>query len=63
MEHNIDRLISFGIKDFWFSVNYLKEQIKEYFDESKKEIKIRYIEEGPTYGDHWGIIKGRSFSK
>ena len=38
MEHNIDRLISFGIKDFWFSVNYLKEQIKEHFAKSKKDI-------------------------
>jgi len=50
IEHNIDRLISFGIKDFWFSVNYLKEQIKEHFAKSKKDIKIRYIEEDQPMG-------------
>lgn len=61
MEHNIDRLISFGIKDFWFSVNYLKEQIKEYFDESKKEIKIRYIEEDQPMGTIGALSKVEAF--
>tara|TARA_B110001452_G_C15167685_1_gene405909 strand:- start:30 stop:1073 length:1044 start_codon:yes stop_codon:yes gene_type:complete len=50
MEHNIDRLISFGIKNFWVSVNHLKEQIIEYFEESKKGISIRYIEEDKPMG-------------
>lgn len=50
MEHNFDRLISFGVKNFWVSVNYLKEQIIEYFEISKKEIGIRYIEEDRPMG-------------
>ncbi len=46
IEHNIDRLIQFGIKDIYISINYLGEQIKEYFgDGSEKGISIQYIEE------------------
>lgn len=44
MEHNIDRLSSFGIDDFWFSVKYLGKQIEEYFSNgNKKNIQIRYV--------------------
>ena len=39
IEHNIDRLISFGISEVFISVKYLKEQIMDYFgDGSKKEL-------------------------
>ena len=31
MEHNLDRLILYGIDDFWFSINYFGEQIENYF--------------------------------
>lgn len=61
MEHNIDRLISFGIKDFWVSVNYLKEQIIEYFTESKNEICIRYIEEDKPMGTIGGLSTVENF--
>lgn len=49
IEHNIDRLISFGIKKIYISVRYLGHQIEEYFgDGSSKGIKIEYIwEEDP----------------
>lgn len=46
IEYNIDRLIKFGIKKIYISVNYLKEQLIEYFgDGSNKGIEIIYIEE------------------
>lgn len=46
LEHNIDRLIHFGIDDFWISINYLGEQIKHYFNNGKeKNVTINYIEE------------------
>ncbi len=46
IEYNIDRLIKNGVKKIYISVNYLKEQIKEYFgDGSNKGISIEYIEE------------------
>ncbi|MBN2638866.1 MAG: nucleotidyltransferase family protein [Bacteroidales bacterium] len=51
IEHNIDRLISFGIKNFYISVNYLKDQIMEYFgDGSQKGISIQYIQEDRPLG-------------
>ena len=61
IEYNIDSLISFGIKDFWFSVNYLKEQIKEHFAESKKELSIRYIEEDQPMGTIGALSKVDAF--
>ena len=46
IEYNIDRLIKFGIKTIYISVNYLKDQIINYFgDGSSKGITIKYIEE------------------
>ncbi len=51
IEHNIDRLISCGIKDIFISVNYLKEQIMSYFgDGSDKGVNIYYIVESEALG-------------
>lgn len=51
IEYNIDRLLSFGIKKIYISVNYLREQIMDYFgDGSLKGIEIIYIEETETTG-------------
>jgi dTDP-glucose pyrophosphorylase len=61
MEHNIDRLISYGIKDFWVSVNHLKEQIIDHFTESKNEISIRYIEEDQPMGTIGALSKVQAF--
>jgi len=51
IEHNIDRLISFGIKKIYISVKYLGEQIESYFgDGSSKGIQIEYIWENQPLG-------------
>lgn len=51
IEHNIDRLISFGIKKIYISVKYLGEQIEEYFgDGSSKGISIEYVWENEPLG-------------
>lgn len=51
IEHNIDRLISFGISKIYISVRYLAEQIEEYFgDGSNKGISIEYIREEDPLG-------------
>lgn len=49
IEHNIDRLIEFGVEHIYISVKYLGEQIQNYLgDGSAKGIKIDYIwEENP----------------
>jgi dTDP-glucose pyrophosphorylase len=44
--HNLDRLISFGIDDFWISVKYLGSQIVDFIgDGHEKGISIKYIHE------------------
>lgn len=51
IEHNIDRLIAFGIQKIYISVKYLGEQIKDYFgDGSEKGITIEYIWEDEPLG-------------
>ena len=51
IEHNIDRLISFGIKKIYISVKYLGEQIVDYLgDGSQKGISIEYVWEDEPLG-------------
>lgn len=51
IEHNIDRLISYGIKKIYISVKYLGEQIEAYFgDGNSKGISIEYIWEDKFLG-------------
>lgn len=51
IEHNIDRLISFGIEKIYISVKYLGQQIEDYFgDGSSKGISIEYIWEDLPLG-------------
>lgn len=51
IEHNIDRLISYGIKKIYISVKYLGEQIEAYLGNgSSKGIKIEYIREEKALG-------------
>ena len=58
IEHNIDRLISFGVKNFYISVRYLKESIISYLgDGSSKGVKISYIEEINPLGTIGSITK------
>ena len=39
IEQNIDRLSSYGISNFWISINYLGEQIENYFKNGKNKDK------------------------
>lgn len=58
IEHNIDRLIDFGVKNFYISVRYLKESIISYLgDGSKKGVSITYIEELDPLGTIGAITK------
>ena len=51
IEHNIDRLISFGIKKIYISVKYLGEQIVNYLgDGNQKGITIEYVWEDEPLG-------------
>jgi dTDP-glucose pyrophosphorylase len=50
--HNIDRLMKYGVKNFYVSVNHLKDSIKEYLDihYQGQKINIVYIEESKPLG-------------
>lgn len=51
LERIIEKLILQGFQNFYISINYLGEQIKEYFlDGSKWDISIKYIEETKRLG-------------
>jgi dTDP-glucose pyrophosphorylase len=58
MEHNVDRLMKFGIDDFWFSVNYLGEKIEDFFGSGKqKNISISYVWEDTPLGTIGAVSK------
>lgn len=62
IEHNIDRLVSYGIDDLWISINYLGEQLKEYFDNGeKKGIEITYVTEDKPLGTVGAVSKIKNF--
>lgn len=57
IEYNIDRLINFGIKTINLSINYLGEQLVDYFgDGSTKEIDIKYVKEDKPLGTIGSIL-------
>lgn len=63
LEHNLDRLRLFGIDDFWITINYLGEQIEEYFGEGlDKNIYIQYVHEKEPLGTIGSVAKIKNFS-
>ncbi len=50
LAHNIDRLLAFGIKNIYISVNHLKEQIINYINDKYKDKNIKFIEETEPLG-------------
>lgn len=56
IDHNVDRLISYGIKHISVTVNYLKEQIEEHYSKPRNGIKIDTCRE-PKYLGTIGSIK------
>ena len=62
MEHNINRLVLFGIDDFWVAVNYLGEQIESYFGLGKdKYARIEYVWENEPLGTIGAVSKIKNF--
>jgi len=51
IEHNIDRLNTYGIDDIWISVRYLGHQLVDYFGNgSDKALRINYVWEEEALG-------------
>lgn len=56
IDHNIDRLISYGIQHINVTINYLKEQIEEHYREPRNGIHVQTVRE-PQYLGTIGSIK------
>ena len=57
IEYNIDRLGKVGIKNIHLSINYLADQIKEYFqDGSSKNLNIQYLQESKPLGTIGSVL-------
>ena len=56
IDHNIDRLISYGVKHISVTVNYLKGQMEEHFSEPRGEVQIKTIRE-PKFLGTIGSVK------
>lgn len=56
IDHNIDRIISFGVKHINVTVNYLGEQLEDHFKEPRNEIQIETVRE-PKFLGTIGSIK------
>ncbi len=50
IDHNVDRLISYGVKHISVTVNYLGEQLEEHYREPHKEVRVETIREPKFLG-------------
>ncbi len=50
IDHNIDRLINYGVKHINVTVNYLGEQLEEHFREPRNEVQIKTVREPKLLG-------------
>lgn len=56
IDHNIDRLISYGVENISVTVNYLKEQIEEHYREPHNGVQVQTVRE-PKFLGTIGSIK------
>lgn len=56
IDHNIDHLLSYGIKHISVTINYLKEQLEEHFIEPYHEVQINCVRE-PRFLGTLGSIR------
>ncbi len=62
IEHSLDRLINFGIDDFWICVRYLADQIVDHFgDGTEKNVNISYVREQSPLGTIGAVRHIESF--
>ena len=50
IDHNVDRLINYGITHISVTVNYLKEQIEEHYREPRQDVQIQTVREPKFLG-------------
>lgn len=63
IDYNIDRLESYGINNFYITVNYLKEKIREHLGNgNERGININYVEESQPLGTIGAVSKIQSIN-
>ena len=50
IDHNVDRLISYGVKHISVTVNYLGEQIEEHFKQPRNDVQVETVREPQFLG-------------
>ena len=50
IDHNVDRLIAYGVKNISVTVNYLAEQLEEHFREPRRDVQIHCVREPKFFG-------------
>lgn len=62
IEHNLNRLVNYGIDDFHISVKYLGDQIVDYFGDGKDRfVNIEYVWETEPLGTIGAMAKIKNF--
>lgn len=62
IEYNIDRLAGVGVKNIYLSINYLGEQLEDYFgDGSQKSLTIKYVREDKPLGTIGSVLLVEDF--
>ena len=62
IEHNIDRLNTYGIDDIWISLRYLGQQLVDYLkDGSEKSLRINYVWEENALGTAGALALVKGF--
>lgn len=56
IDHNVDRLINYGIQHISVTVNYLKDQIEEHYQEPRNGVQIQTVRE-PKFLGTIGSVK------
>lgn len=56
IDHNVDRLINYGVQHVFVTVNYLKEQIEEHYREPRNGVLVKTVQE-PKYLGTIGSIR------
>ncbi len=56
IDHNVDRLINYGVEHITVTVNYLKEQIEDHYRQPRKGVQIQTVRE-PKFLGTIGSIK------
>ena len=56
IDHNVDRLVSFGLRNITVTVNYLGEQIEKHFAEPRRGVQVRCVRE-PRFLGTIGSVK------